>query len=78
MQPSFHFFSDLFAQLGLDNSPEDIEAFLNKHSPLPDEVILAEASFWSPSQADFLRQAQTADSDWAEVVDALNVALRAK
>jgi len=78
MQPSFHYFSDLFAQLGLDNNPEEIEAFLDKHSPLPDGIILADATFWSPSQADFLRQAQTADSDWAEVVDALNVALQSK
>ncbi|WP_265588330.1 DUF2789 family protein [Chitinilyticum piscinae] len=34
-----------------------------------------EASFWRPSQADFLRQALMEDSEWAEVVDELAVLL---
>lgn len=76
MQPPFHYFSDLFAQLGLGNTAEEIEDFIHSHSPLSDEVILADAPFWSPSQADFLHQAQAADSDWTEVVDSLNAALR--
>ena len=39
-------------------------------------VRLPDASFWSPAQAAFLRDALAADSDWAEVVDALSAALR--
>ena len=50
MEHSFHSFSELFKQLGLENNPEEIE--------------------------DFLRETREADSDWSEVVDALNVALR--
>jgi len=78
MQQPFHNFSELFAQLGLGNSPDDIEAFLLQHSPLPPEIKLADAPFWSSAQADFLRQALYADSDWAEIVDALNAVLREK
>jgi len=78
MQQPFHNFSELFAQLGLDNSPEDIEAFLLQNSPLPPEIKLADAPFWSSAQADFLQQALDADSDWIEIVDALNAALREK
>jgi len=78
MQQPFHNFSELFAQLGLDNSPEEIEVFLQQHSPLQREIKLADAPFWSSAQADFLQQALYADSDWAEIVDALNAALREK
>lgn len=78
MQQPFHTFSELFAQLGLDNSPEEVEAFLLQHSPLSREIKLADAPFWSPAQAEFLQQALYADSDWAEIVDALNTALRGK
>jgi uncharacterized NAD(P)/FAD-binding protein YdhS len=39
-------------------------------------VLLADAPFWSFAQAVFLREVREADSDWSEVVDALNVALR--
>lgn len=76
MQSSFHYFSDLFAQLGLGDSPAEIETFVSEHSPLPADTMLEDAPFWSRSQADFLRQAKCADSDWAEVVDTLNAALR--
>ncbi len=78
MEQPFHTFSELFAQLGLGNSPEEIESLLLQHSPLPPEIKLADAPFWSPAQADFLQQALYADSDWAEIVDALNAALRDK
>ncbi len=77
MEHPFHSFSELFAQLGLGNSPEEIEDFLREHVPLPAGMVLSDAPFWSPAQAAFLREARDADSDWSEVVDALNVALRA-
>lgn len=76
MEHSFHSFSELFKQLGLGSSHEEIEGFLSEHAPLSTGVLLSEAPFWSPAQAAFLRDAREADSDWSEVVDALNVALR--
>ncbi|MBP5150317.1 DUF2789 family protein, partial [Pseudomonas protegens] len=46
------------------------------HSPLKPELHLADAFFWSESQADFLRTEVLDDADWAEVVDQLDVLLR--
>lgn len=74
MEPSYHPFHELFAQLGLDNDAEHIETFLQTHA-LARDVALCDAPFWSPGQADFLRTALQADSDWSSVVDALNEAL---
>jgi len=76
VEPPFHPFHELFEQLGLGSSPDEIRAFLNEHAPLPHEVDLPDAPFWTPAQAAFLREALVADGDWAEVVDALNAALR--
>ena len=77
MEHPFHSFSELFKQLGLGSSHEEIEGFLREHVPLPTGILLSDAPFWSPAQAAFLREARESDSDWSEVVDALNVALRA-
>ena len=76
MEYSFHSFSELFKQLGLGGSDVEIEGFLREHMPLPTGMLLSDAPFWSPAQATFLREARESDSDWSEVVDALNVALR--
>ncbi len=76
MEHPFHSFSELFEQLGLESSPEEIEDFLRNHVPLPAGTALSDAPFWSAAQAAFLREARDADSDWSEIVDALNVALR--
>lgn len=76
MEHHFHDFSELFAQLGLDNRPEEIERFLYRHAPLAGEVALPDAPFWSPTQAAFLREALAEDGDWSEIVDMLNLALR--
>ncbi len=76
MEHNFHPFHELFEQLGLGNRPEEIAAFLRAHTPLPHDIALPDAPFWTPAQAAFLREALLADSDWAEVVDALNAALR--
>ena len=43
---------------------------------LETELQLADAFFWTKSQADFLREDILDDSDWAEVVDQLDVLLR--
>lgn len=76
METSFHRFTDLFAQLGLASDPASIEAFLRDHSPLPDDVHLADAPFWTAAQSALLREEIQEDADWAEVVDRLNGALR--
>ena len=41
------------------------------------DVLLADAPFWTPSQATLLREELLEDADWAEVIDRLNSALRA-
>lgn len=76
MDATFHRFSELFAQLGLPDEPAAIEDFLRSHGPLAPGLPLADAPFWTPSQATLLRESLRADADWAEVVDQLNAALR--
>ncbi len=75
MEHMIHPFSELFEQLGLDASHQGIEHFLQQHK-LPAEVELVNAPFWSPAQAAFLKEGLQEDSDWAEVIDQLNVSLR--
>ncbi len=77
MTPGTHTFRELFHQLGLANEDDDIQRFIAAHSPLPDVVRVADAPFWSSAQASFLRDGLIQDSDWAELVDQLNAALRA-
>ena len=61
----------LFEQLGLESSPEAIDAFIVAH-PLPEDVKLIDAPFWSPQQAQFLKEELRDDADWAMAVDELN------
>jgi hypothetical protein len=72
-----HHFHELFEQLGLANDAAGINRFINQHAPLPAEVNLADAPFWNPAQAAFLREAILQDADWAELADQLNLAFRA-
>ncbi len=76
MERNFHPFHELFEQLGLPSDAAAIQAFIARHRPLPHDIPLHEAPFWTPAQAAFLKEAIESDSDWAEVVDALNAALR--
>ncbi|POA44105.1 DUF2789 domain-containing protein [Pseudomonas sp. MPR-ANC1] len=76
MESPTHSLPSLFKQLGLENDPVSIEQFIATHSPLKPELHLADAFFWSKSQANFLRDEILDDADWAEVVDQLNVLLR--
>lgn len=76
MDKPIHHFSDLFAQLGLPSDEQDIRQFIAAHAPLAADVRLSDASFWTPAQAAFLREALLQDSDWAELVDQLSGALR--
>jgi len=65
---------NLFLQLGLNNSEQAIAEFINLNR-LAKETPLQQASFWSTSQAQFIKECLELDSDWAEVVDQLNVQL---
>ncbi|NMP33284.1 DUF2789 domain-containing protein [Thalassotalea sp. M1531] len=71
-----HNMANLFAQLGLANSSQDIDKFIAENKGLPSNVSLAKANFWNSSQASFITQAINEDADWAEVVDILNSMLR--
>ncbi len=64
----------LFDQLGLPSEGSAIDDFIEAH-PLPAEVKLIDADFWSPSQAQLLEQWLLADGDEAVMVDELNVRL---
>jgi len=78
METPVHSMANLFAQLGLPQDSAAIDAFIARHAPLPDDVPLPEAKFWTPAQATLLREALRADADWAEIVDQLSVRLRAR
>jgi len=78
MERPGHNMSNLFAQLGQANDEAAIASFIEKHSPLADDVQLHEAAFWTPSQASFLCEVILEDADWAEVADELNAELRAR
>jgi hypothetical protein len=67
----------LFAQLGLPDNEPAIARFIRTHGPLGGGVGLHEAKFWTPWQAEFLREAILEDADWAEIVDRLNADLHA-
>jgi hypothetical protein len=76
MDKNFHGFTELFAQLGLPNDASSIRQFILKHSPLSASVRLEDASFWSAAQSSLLKEKLQDDSDWSEVIDRLNLALR--
>ena len=75
MEAPVHSMTNLFAQLGLPNDEASIARFIETHRPLPENVQLAEASFWTPSQAAFLREEIQEDADWAAIIDELNAEL---
>ena len=76
MNATHHGFTELFAQLGLPTDEASIRHFISLHTPLPDAMRLEDAPFWSPAQSRLLRESLAQDSDWATVVDHLNVAMR--
>ncbi len=76
MEQPHHSLADLFAQLGLDNEPAAMRDFVAQHRPLPMTICLSDAPFWSASQAALIKQKLSDDSDWALIVDTLNVQLR--
>ncbi|MHB2241944.1 DUF2789 domain-containing protein [Pseudomonas monsensis] len=64
----------LFDQLGLPSEGSAIDDFIEAH-PLPADVKLIEADFWSPQQAQLLKEWLRADGEEAVMVDELNVRL---
>lgn len=76
MEKFTHSVTALFQQLGLPAAEGQIEAFILAHAPLADGTDLADAPFWSPSQATMLREQLVLDADWSVVIDQLNLALR--
>ncbi len=75
MDAHIHTLRDLFAQLGLQDEQDQIDAFIESARPLPANLHVADAPLWSESQAAFLKEALQNDSDWAELVDQLNMDL---
>jgi maleylacetoacetate isomerase len=71
MESPFHTLSDLFRQLGLPADPAAIDAFIDTHRPLPPGTRLCDAPFWTPAQAQFLRDDIRDDADWAAAADDL-------
>jgi len=72
MERSPYDMSSLFAQLGEASDEAAIARFIRTHAPLDGDVRLHEANFWTPSQANFLREATLDDAEWVVIVDALN------
>ena len=77
MESTVHPFSELFAQLGLADDNASIQQFIATHSPIPNDMRLEDAPFWSTAQSQLLREERRDDADWAMVVDRLNGALHA-
>ena len=77
MESTVHPFSELFAQLGLADDNASIQQFISTQSPIPNDMRLEDAPFWSTAQSQLLREERRDDADWAMVVDRLNVALYA-
>lgn len=65
----------LFEQLGLESDQASIDDFVEQYGPLPDDVKVSEADFWTPQQQKFLKGELMLDAEWAPVVDELNVLL---
>ncbi|MCK6373858.1 MAG: DUF2789 domain-containing protein [Zoogloea sp.] len=76
MEAQTHTMTHLFAQLGLPDDAASIDAFIAAHAPLPHDLRLTDAAFWTPAQAAFLRAELAEDADWSAVVDTLDARLR--
>lgn len=74
----YHNICELFAQLGLASDAAGLDAFFEQYAPLPNDIALWDAPWWSPAQAQFLREALKEDAMWEIAVDELNTRLREK
>lgn len=66
--------NDLFAQLGLENSDEAIEVFIQTHTMSRSQNI-KNAPFWNERQRAFIAEEWRHDAVWAEVIEELNARL---
>lgn len=67
---------DLFKQLGLPNKDEEVQSFIVRHKPLPQNMKLHEAPCWTSAQSAFLEEIISNDSDWSYLADELDTQLR--
>jgi hypothetical protein len=67
--------SSLFSQLGEASDDISIADFIELHGTLSGGTNLHDATFWSASQASFLRESLVLDAAWAPVADELNAKL---
>jgi hypothetical protein len=77
MDTTLNDLSHLFKQLGLPYHQEEIDEFVNKNR-LDKQTLMIDADCWSPSQRAFLKEALLEDAQWSEVIDQLDVMMRAK
>lgn len=66
--------SNLFLQLGLDDSDEAIAKFIGQHQ-LAADVDIVDAPFWTEAQRQFIAEKLEIDGAWTTVVDQLNESL---
>lgn len=64
--------NDLFAQLGMDNSDEAIDQFIDNNQLAKDEELV-NSDIWSEKQRMFLQEEWKKDAVWVEIIDDLNV-----
>ena len=76
MEAPVHSMSKLFAQLGLPDDEVAVVDYITRHAPLPADIALEDAPFWTPSQQALLQSELCLDADWAGVIDELNLRLR--
>jgi hypothetical protein len=76
MDLSNHTLNTLFQQLGLPDSDQEINDFIEQNKAIDKTIALYEAKIWTPSQSAFLKESQEEDSDWTEVIDHLDAQLR--
>lgn len=74
MNTSPHDLSALFDQLGLPSDMASINSFIASHE-LPPGTRLPFASFWTPAQRQFLKEALNEDAEWAEAADEIAMLL---
>ncbi|MEH0167074.1 DUF2789 family protein [Roseateles microcysteis] len=77
MEASFYTGAELFQQLGLPDSPAEMDHFIREHRPLPAGQLLCDAAFWDEHQAQFLREGMARDAVWVGAIEELNRALSA-
>lgn len=75
MDTNLHNLTNLFAQLGLDNSKSAIDSFIAEHQ-LASSTHISEAPFWTKGQASFIAESLADDGDWSEIIDQFDTLLR--